>query len=168
MPFFYPAPQHYREGVKVVSMTGERHNPNAKKALYSLRQKADELIRGKKAWEAVYVNRHGFITEGSRSNVFFVRDTRLETPELSLVLPGITRAKVILLAAERDIPVIEKQISLSGLPGYDASFLTGTSPKLLPVAEFDGHTFNTNNEVMRRLMQAYDDLVAVEVRTFHW
>ncbi len=168
MPFFYPSPQQYREGVKVVSMPGERHNPNAKKALYALREKADRLIREKKAWEAVYVNSRGFVTEGSRSNVFFVRQGMLETPELSLVLPGITRAKVLQLAGEKDIPVSEKQIRLADVPGYDAAFLTGTSPKLLPVSAFDGHRFDVNNRMIRLLMEAYEKRVADEVRRFRW
>ncbi len=168
MPFFYPSPQHYREGVKVLSMSGERHNPNAKKALHDLRQKADHFIREKKVWEAVYVNKRQYITEGSRSNIFFVTEEKILTPELSLVLPGITRGKVMDLARLEGAQVKETRINLSELGKFEACFLTGTSPKVLPVSEFDGHRFDVNNPIMRKLMKAYDDLVAREVRNFSW
>ena len=168
LPFFYPSPQHYREGVKVVSMPGERHNPNAKKALNGLRQKADGLIREKKVWEVVYVNNRQNITEGSRSNSFFVEGGKVVTPELSLVVPGITRAKVMELALQRGWPVTETRINLPELNKFEACFLTGTSPKVLPVSDFNGHRFDVKNPVMRQLMQAYDDLVGREVRNFSW
>ncbi len=168
MPFFYPSPQHYREGVKVLSMSGERHNPNAKKALHDLRQKADHFIREKKVWEAVYVNGQQHITEGSRSNIFFVEGKKIVTPELSLVLPGITRGKVIQLAVANGFPVEETKIRIGDIAWFDACFLTGTSPKVLPVAAFDARSFQVDNPVVRLLMQAYDELVDSEVRAFRW
>ncbi len=168
MPFFYPSPQHYRQGVKVAKMTAERPNPNAKKALYELRQKADRLIREKKVWEVVYVNGQQHITEGSRSNIFFVEGSKIVTPELSLVLPGITRSKVLQLAVTKGFPVEETRIHVEEVAGFDACFLTGTSPKVLPVAAFDARSFQVDNRVVRLLMQAYDSLVADEVRAFRW
>jgi branched-chain amino acid aminotransferase len=167
-PFFYPAEQHYRQGVVVGRMPGERENPNAKKSLPELRRKADELRKEKGWWEVIYVNRKGFVTEGSRSNVFFVREDRLETPEITLVLPGITRAKVLQLARDNGIRAIEKQIPLAALSSYDACFLTGTSPKLLPVKQWDGFSFSVDNAVMRLLMKKYDEMVAEDIRRFSW
>ena len=168
MPFFYPSAKHYRQGVKVAGMPGERHNPNAKKALYALRRKADRLIRQKKVWEVVYVNGQQHITEGSRSNIFFVEGKKIVTPELSLVLPGITRGKVIQLAALNGFPVEETKIRIGEIARFDACFLTGTSPKVLPVAAFDARSFQVDNRVVRQLMQAYDELVDSEVRAFRW
>ncbi len=163
MPFFYPSAQHYARGVTVGSMPGERHNPNAKKALYSLRQQSDRLMKEKKWWEVIYVNRQGYVTEGSRSNVFFVEARHVVTPELSLVLPGITRAKVMQLAVSLGMDMVETKIKLADISRFNACFLTGTSPKVLPVRQWEKHAFNVDNSALRHLMKAYDDLVAAEV-----
>lgn len=163
MPFFYPSPEQYAQGVVVGTMAAERPNPNAKKALYDLRQRADRLIKEKKWWEVIYVNRQGLVTEGSRSNLFFVEGHRLLTPELLLVLPGITRAKLMELARKQGMEVAEAKIRADDIPLFDACFLTGTSPKVLPVRQWEGHKLDVNNTFMRRLMKAYDDLVADEV-----
>ncbi len=168
MPFFYPSASQYAHGVVVGSMPARRENPNAKKVLHSLRKKADTFIKQKSFREVIYVNPRGFITEGSRSNIFFVHDNRVLTPELSQVLPGITRAKVIQLISEKGMPFNETKISLSDAMGYDACFLTGTSPKILPVSRFDDNTFHVQNDLMRMLMQGYDEMMAADIRSFSW
>jgi len=168
MPFFYPSNQHYDKGVAVGSMQGERENPNAKKVMYSLRKQADALMKNKGFWEVVYVNSRGYLTEGSRSNIFFVRGSHVFTPELSLVLPGITRAKVLQLAGKRGIPIEEVRIKLSESEKFDACFLTGTSPKILPVLQLDTKTFDVQNKLMRTLMEDYNELMAEDVRRFSW
>jgi branched-chain amino acid aminotransferase len=168
MPFFYPAATHYNVGVVVGSMQAERQNPNAKKVLYSLRKQADALIKKEGFWEVVYVNSQGYLTEGSRSNIFFVRDNYMLTPELSLVLPGITRAKVLQLAVEKGIPLEETRIKLSEPEKYDACFLTGTSPKILPVSRLDNKPFDVQNKLMRALMEDYGEMMAEDILRFSW
>jgi len=168
MPFFYPSARHYAEGVSVGTMKAERENPNAKKVLSGLRSQADALIKKEGLWEVVYVNSRGHLTEGSRSNIFFIRDKQVLTPELSLVLPGITRAKVLQLAEENGIPFEETKIELSDIGEFDACFLTGTSPKILPVAKLDNTTFDVQNTLMRQLMQGYDEMVTEDLRRFSW
>ncbi len=168
MPFYYPSARHYAGGVTVGSMQAERENPNAKKALYSLRKKADALIKKEGFWEAVYVNSRGLLTEGSCSNIFFVRGNKVLTPELSLVLPGITRAKVLQLAVQKGIPLDETIIRLTDIGKFDACFLTGTSPKILPVLQLDNFAFDVQNKLMRMLMQDYDEIMTEDMRRFSW
>ncbi|UBM61568.1 aminotransferase class IV [Candidatus Sulfidibacterium hydrothermale] len=168
MPFFYPSSAQYREGVTVGTMAGERHNPNAKKALYALRQKADRMIKEKGWYEVVYVNRKKIITEGSRSNIFFIKQNQLVTPELSLVLPGITRSKVIMLARQNNIELDEREIRREETGHFDACFLTGTSPKVLPVRRFDDTAFDVSHPVIQYIMKAYDRCVEEDIRKFRW
>ncbi len=168
MPFFYPAAIHYNAGVMAGSMPAERQNPNAKKVQYSLRKQADALIKKEDFWEVVYVNSRGYLTEGSRSNIFFVRGSHVLTPELSLVLPGITRAKVLQLAVEKGISLEETRIKLSEAEKYDACFLTGTSPKILPVSRLDNKPFDVQNKLMSVLMEDYDEMMAEDIRRFSW
>lgn len=168
MPFFYPSTSQYTDGVTVGHMQAERKNPNAKKMLNDLRQQADRLLKTEKLREVVYVNSAGYLTEGSRSNIFFVMDNYLLTPELALVLPGITRTKVLQLAAARGIQIQETKIKLSDMEKFDACFLTGTSPKLLPVLQFDNHKFDVHNTLMRALMKDYDNLTQMDINNFSW
>jgi branched-chain amino acid aminotransferase len=168
MPFFYPSAKHYSEGVVVGSMQAERENPNAKKNIYSLRKQADSIILKGDFREVVYVNARGHITEGSRSNIFFILGNHLFTPKSSTVLPGITRAKVLQLAAEEKMAVTETDIRLSDMEKFDTCFLTGTSPKILPVLRLTTTTFDVLNRYMRLLMEIYDEMMEADIRGFSW
>jgi len=168
MPFFYPSSHQYNRGVNVGSMHGERHNPNAKKALYALRQKADRIMKEKGWYEVIYINQRKDITEGSRSNIFFVEGDRLVTPELSLVLPGITRSKIIMLSVQNGIQQKERTIQLQEIKQFDACFLTGTSPKVLPIRQFDDLTFQVPHPLMQFLMKAYEHCIEEDIRQFRW
>ncbi len=168
MPFFYPSVSYYINGVVTESMRAERENPNAKKSLYNLREQADKLIKSRHLQEVVYVNARDEITEGSRSNIFFVRGQHLVTPKLSLVLPGITRSKVIQLADSMGVMLDETIVWVSQIEEFDVCFLTGTSPKLLPVRQLDSLTFDVKNQLMRKLMLGYDEIMAEDKRRFSW
>ncbi len=168
MPFYYPSGQQYADGVKAEIMEAERPRPNAKKALYALREKADEIIKKKNCFEVVYCNSRGLVTEGSRSNVFFVKDDALVTPDVSLVLPGVTRLKVMELALENGIQLKQHHINKNEIVTFDACFLTGTSPKVLPVAQLEGITYNVNHPMVHKLMEAYDALAENDLKQFEW
>lgn len=168
MPFFYPSARQYSEGVVAGCMQAERENPNAKKVMHSLREQADALIKKEHYWEVVYVNTKNFLTEGSRSNIFFIRSNKIFTPELSLVLPGITRDKVLTLAAENGILVEETKIIPGELKNFNACFLTGTSPKVLPVVQLNQWNFDVQHPLMRRLLLDYDKIVTKDLSRFKW
>jgi branched-chain amino acid aminotransferase len=164
MPFFYPSGEQYDEGVTLGIMNAERPRPNAKKALYSLREKADEMIRRENYYEVLYTS-NGVITEGSRSNVFFIKDDVFYTPESSLVLEGITRMKVIQLIGEKGFVLKEQVITLSQIEHFDACFLTGTSPNILPVKKLNQTSFSVHHEGMRQLMDAYHQLMTAYIKS---
>jgi len=168
VPFFYPSARQYAKGIVAGSMQAERENPNAKKIMHSLREQADALMKKEHYWEVVYVNAQDILTEGSRSNIFFIRDNKIFTPELSLVLPGITRAKVLTLAAESGIPVEETKITPEEMKNFEACFLTGTSPKVLPVVRLDQWNFDVQHPLICRLMSDYDKIVAKDLSRFKW
>ncbi len=111
-------------------------------------------------FEVLLVDRGGRITEGSRSNVFFVKNDRLFTPKGGDVLSGITRRKIISLAQEMNIELVEADIFLSEISGFQALFLSGTSPKILPVSQLAEMNFNPRNALLRLLQEKYDALIA--------
>ncbi len=72
----YPDDETVRDGVPLIFYRAERFDPAVKLLNNRLRLSVNEALVKKKAYEALLVNKEGFITEGSRSNVFFVERER--------------------------------------------------------------------------------------------
>jgi branched-chain amino acid aminotransferase len=155
----YPTDEMYREGVLCGILKAERENPNAKVFQTSVRQRADQMLEENGFYEVLLADHLDRITEGSRSNVFFVIGNELVTSPGSKVLLGITRQKTLQLARDLNIPVIEREVNLNELQHFDAAFITGTSPKILPIQQIDGFSINPQNELVRQLMKSYDNLI---------
>lgn len=155
----YPNEQAYKYGVKVELLPIERHNPNIKLENPTLRGSADKAICLSQTHEMLLVNANGFITEGSRSNFFAILGESLVTPPAQQVLEGVTRKMVIQLANENAIKLIERPIHSSEIHEMNGAFITGTSPKVLPIARIGDHSFTSFPETITRMMELYDQLV---------
>ena len=110
------------------------------------------------AYEAILLNHAGMVTEASTANIFFASDDRLVTPDLACdILPGITRAAVLELAAGLNVPCDEKAIEASSIGGFQECFLTNSGVELLPVTEIDGNTIGSGRPgpLYARLHEAY-------------
>jgi branched-chain amino acid aminotransferase group I len=106
--------------------------------LDNLLAKAEAQSRN--AQEAIMLNTDGFVAEGSMSNIFYVTDGRLITPDDdSGILPGVTRRIVIELAQTAGIPVEMRQVSLVELTSADEIFLTSSIMEIIPVTACDGN-----------------------------
>ena len=83
--------------------------------------------------DAIFV-RNGRVTEASSSNVFVVKDGVVVTPTAdNCLLHGITRAQVIALAKQHNIPFEERDISQEELLAADEVWVTATSIEVWPV-----------------------------------
>ena len=91
----YPCAEQYAKGVKTITYHGERRNPNAKVIDSVFRDSVNKEIASKKVYEAILVDKQGFITEGSKSNIFMVMGVTVVTSKVLNVLPGITRQFII-------------------------------------------------------------------------
>lgn len=155
----YPSFIDYQTGVATGLLFAERENPNAKVIQNKVREKANQLIGEKKLYEVLLVDRNGMITEGSRSNVFFVKDKSFYTAPTSNVLEGITRKKVLECLEELNFTIIEKAVPIAEIGAFDAVFLTGTSPKVLPVNCIDTNQFPAKNAFVEQLKIRYDLMI---------
>lgn len=154
-----PTKQLYRTGVATILCHAERHEPNAKLLHTEARIKADNKIREASVYEAMLVDGNGYVTEGSRSNVFFISGDLLVTPPDEAVLPGIVRSKIMEICHEHHLNLQRRKIHKDELPDFDSAFLSGTTPKILPVRSIDDITFSVNNSLMAFLMQTYDNKI---------
>ncbi|MDY0342592.1 MAG: aminotransferase class IV [Lentimicrobium sp.] len=154
-PHQYPTDQQFKMGVKVVSLFAERNQPNAKVMDTGLRNAANELKSVEQAYEILLLNKEGFITEGSRSNVFFIKKNILITPPLGTVLPGVTRKHIIELAGKNNIDFCEEFVKQSDLTHMEAVFISGTSRQVLPVKSIDEIQFKTDHPIVHLLQEAF-------------
>lgn len=159
-PTHYPSQEQYAEGVRTELFHGERKNPHIKMMDQALRDATDAAIKDHDLYEVILVDRDGLITEGSRSNVFFIKNGELYTSPLSQVLPGVTRDKIIEIVRSKGIAVHEDPIPASSVADFDAAFISGTSPKVLPIASLGDVTYDVNDPLLRNLMDWYDEAFA--------
>ena len=153
----YPSDLQYKNGVKVILHTAERINPNAKLIHNELYETTEDIIAKKMVYEVLLVNKAGLITEGSKSNVFFIKENKLITAPTKLVLPGITRKFVLKIAQLSDIDVIEEAVHQNDIEKYDAAFLSGTSPKILPISSIGNVKYSVDHPLMGKLLKDYDE-----------
>ncbi|MCL6493755.1 MAG: aminotransferase class IV [Ignavibacterium sp.] len=86
-------------------------------------------------YEAVLF-RDNFITEGSHTNFFAVKNDSIITAPLSnYILNGVTRSIIFNLCEENNIQIIEEYILLDEIFTYDEFFLTGTTTEITPVVK---------------------------------
>lgn len=159
LPSTYPTEIQKREGVEVKLLKANRDNPNAKVENKTLRENADRIIAESGCYEVLLVNNESFITEGSRSNVFFIKDDTFYTAPLSMVLGGITRLVVIEIINKLGLSLVEKTINIDQIDEFDGAFLTGTSPSILPIAKIDDLKFKTNQSTVNLLVTNYNNRI---------
>ncbi len=111
--------------------------------------------------EAVLLDNEGYVAEGSGENIFLVRDGKLYTPELTSALEGITRDTIMQLAAELQLPVIEKRLTRDEVYIADEAFFTGTAAEVTPIREHDGRVIGsgTRGPITEQLQTLYFDQV---------
>ena len=111
--------------------------------------------------EAIMLDPEGYVAEGTGENVFVVRRGRVKTTPLTSILEGITRDSVMVLARERQIPIIEERFTRDDLYVADEVFLTGTAAEVTPVREIDGRRIGSGaaGPVTRQLQTAFFDVV---------
>jgi len=155
----YPSSEMYESGVRTILYFGERENPNVKIVNENFREKINKEIKENNAYEAILVDSNGYITEGSKSNIFMVKGNKLLTSPVKAVLPGITRGEVLDLAQKLKIEVEEVEYKYLDINKLDGMFISGTSPKVLPVKLVNDISLDPHNWIIRKLMVEYDDEV---------
>lgn len=106
--------------------------------------------------------RDGVVTEGSHTNIFFVKNGTIIThPANEHILNGITRQIVLKLCDDLDIPVIERPVAQNEIASMDEAFFTGTSTQVASIAQLGSHTFHSDDAiglVTRKLQEALAQL----------
>ncbi len=151
----YPTETQYQKGVKGILFFAERKNPESKVIDHKLRSSIYHRLISESSYEAILVNENNLITEGSRSNIFFLKGKDLVTAPDNVILNGITRKHILEICTENKISVEFKCVKTSEIPEYDAIFMTGTSPIVLPFYCIENNFFRVKQQLIEKLRALY-------------
>jgi branched-chain amino acid aminotransferase len=163
VPSEYPSPKMYTDGVRCIVLQAIRRQPTAKIYHAEMRKEAELQQERHGVYESILINNSRMVTEGSRSNLFFVKGDTLYTAPDDKVLGGIVRKKLIELSERNNIKIEFSTIMVDDLVEYEAAFITSTPARILPISAILGvknAKYDVQNTVMRRVM----DLMEEEVR----
>lgn len=112
--------------------------------------------------DALMLDVHGFVSETNATNVFMVKEKHVYTPFTTSCLPGITRQIFIDLCNKSNIPIVEKDISLTEMYNADEVFTTGTMGEMSRVIEIDKRKIKKKGEIFHSLLILFRKLTEVE------
>ncbi len=160
IPHAYPTEEMKRSGISLTLLTAERDKPLIKQiAVSESIRRSINLKTADTHYEALLVDHEGNVTEGSRSNFFLIRGASIFSAPEEDILPGITRKYVLELAKKKGIALQTGKVPSHTLSNFDAAFICGTSPGILPVRAIDRVLYNTSNSTLRGLMKAFDNFL---------
>lgn len=160
-----PAKTLAASGIRLASVSQVRGLPNSQDAKLNSHSKLNCVIACLQAEqagadEALMLDPNGFVNTTNACNFFIVRRGEVWTSTGDYCMNGVTRANVIALCKENNIPIYEKNFSLYEAYGADEAFLSGTFGAQTSVAEIDGKTIgHGDNSVTRKIRELYSDLI---------
>lgn len=160
VPHFYPSEDDYLHGVITKTYAFERPDPTVKKWNEKFRKNIGAFIQKEGVYEALLVNGRGELTEGSRSNLFFINhQSAIITAPEHMILAGITRKYVLDICTEHNYRVKEKALLKTEAATMKSCFVSGTSPKVLPVRQLDSVIYDVRNPLLRTIMKEFNQLI---------
>jgi branched-chain amino acid aminotransferase len=158
----------YEIGLTAVTVTVRRNAPDALPPnikslnyLNNILAKIEANIKGGN--EAIILDAHGRISEGSGDNIFIIKGGKIFTPYTINNLKGITREAVIDLAKEKGYQVLERDLGLFDLYTGDEVFVTGTAAEVAPVTKVDGRIIGNGKpgQITMALMTVFRELTQI-------
>ncbi|UCC94396.1 MAG: aminotransferase class IV [Candidatus Omnitrophota bacterium] len=141
--FTYYKEDAYKKGAKIIFAPSFRCSQDPYLAIKSI-----SYVKSRHAWfhaqrqgkdEAIFLNEKGFIQEGSRSNIFFIKDKDFFTPSHRCgLLDGVTRKVVIDICKDEGYRVAEGEFTKEDLLSADEAFLVSSLMEVMPISEIDG------------------------------
>jgi branched-chain amino acid aminotransferase len=110
---------------------------------------------------AVLLDTQGFLAEGATESFFLVREGRLLTPSLGMVLQSITRKSLLTVAETMGVETFTGRLSPALLDEAEELFLSGTSAKLVPIRQMDARILSgAPGPVTQRLAERIEAITA--------
>jgi D-alanine transaminase len=132
-------------GVKAITLNDNRWSrPDIKTTQLLPNVLAKTLANKNNAFESIFIDNEGFVTEGSSSNIWVLnKENQLITRNLDgKILSGITRNSISLFAKKNNITVVEKKFTQIELYNAKEVFLTSASSFIMPIVQIDDQNIN--------------------------
>jgi len=132
-------------GVKAITLNDNRWSrPDIKTTQLLPNVLAKTLANKNNAYECIFIDDEGFVTEGSSSNIWVLnKENQLITRNLDgKILSGITRNSISLFAKKNNITVVEKKFTQIELYNAKEVFLTSASSFIMPIVQIDDQNIN--------------------------
>lgn len=162
----YPSKEQYLKGVKGILFFAERTDPESKLINSRLKSSVYHELVNDGAYEALLVNDNNQITEGSKSNIFFLKNGKLVTAPDNVILKGITRKQILNICRNNGIDVDFKSVNADEIGDFEAVFMTGTSPMVLPFCCINGTFFNVKLPLIDKIRKLYLQKAEESVKLF--
>jgi branched-chain amino acid aminotransferase len=139
----YLGAEALEKGIRIKTSTFTRHHVNVMMTkakccgnyVNSVLAKMEAIAEGYD--EALMLDTHGYVSEGSGENFFLVRHDEIETPPLTTVLGGITRDSLMVLSKDLGLTIKEQFFTRDKVYIADEAFFTGTAAEITPIRELD-------------------------------
>ncbi|CAE7730865.1 unnamed protein product [Symbiodinium microadriaticum] len=159
-----------KKGISLFTSTYRRGAPDYLDPRLNCHSKIHEvqaLIQALEAGadEALMLDPHGFVATCNSTNFFMVKDGEVWTSTGQYCMNGITRANVIRICEENDIPIHQKNFSLYDVYSADEAFVTGTFGGLTPVVKVANKPLSNEKagKLTIRLQELYAQLISSEI-----
>lgn len=154
---WFPDRTLFRDGASVITYSYERPFPQAKtlSMLGSYMAYRDAKAAG--CYDALLVDRDGYVHEGTRTNLFGIRGTELVTAPDEYVLAGVTKKHVLELALQAGYTLKQELMTVEDLQQCDGAFLTSTSSKVMPIRKIDDFEYNSISAPITELQKIYNE-----------
>jgi branched-chain amino acid aminotransferase len=166
-----PLPETLERGVSLYTVYTRRGYPDVQDPVLNTHSKLNCIVACMQAAragadEALMLDPHGFVATCNSTHFFIVRRDEVWTSSGNYCLDGITRAKVLELAAGHGLLAREKNFSLHDVYNASEAFVTGTFAGIVPVREVDARAIGQPGErpVIAQLQSAYRAAVEQYVR----
>ena len=96
--------------------------------------------------DGIFLNLDQYLTECSTSNIFFIKNNELITPDVSCgLLPGITRDILFKISESVNLKTSEKKLKVEDISGCEEIFISNSSFGIFPIQEIQGHWNSKGN-----------------------
>ena len=152
------------KGVSVMTVNAKRTSPEMKTTDYKTCLSVWEKAQKSNCFEAILVDEKGNVYEGSRSNIFWVRKSKVFTREKD-VLPGVTRQSII---SKSPFPIIFGKINQKDFSEIDEMFITNSGSGIVPVVRVNNQKIGNGmvGLITNNLLVCYDKWINQNIKKF--
>ncbi len=145
-------------GVKVVTVDDIRWKRRDIKSIALLAQCVAKQAAVEQGATEGWMTEDGYVTEGTSSSAYIVKDGVIITRPLSNeILPGIRRKVLLKLAQHHQVRVVERKFTVEEALEADEAFLSSASTFVLPIVNIDDRQIGdgTPGPVARKMREIY-------------